>query len=107
MDRIGRKYQKCQNSKIQMRHFEQFSNNFQSLIWIFAPKCSLFCSGGSCADVEMSKSSKILDQSETASFTNFTRNNPNENYTIIFAHFESEVGNPSPYDHNAQVQIQG
>ena len=70
-------------------------------------KCSLFCSGGSCADVEMSKSSKILDQSETASFTNFTRNNPNENYTIIFAHFESEVGNPSPYDHNAQVQIQG
>merc|ERR1712062_565291 len=69
--------------------------------------CQSTTSGGSCADVEMSKSSKILDQSETASFTNFTRNNPNENYTIIFAHFESEVGNPSPYDHNAQVQIQG
>ena len=74
-----------------------------SNIWIFPPK---ICSGGSCADVEMAKSSKMLDQSETASFTNFT-GTKNENYTIIFAHFESAVGNPSPYDHNAQVQIQG
>ena len=54
----------------------------------------------------MAKSSKMLDQSESASFTNFT-GTKNENYTIIFAHFESAVGNPSPYDHNAQVQIQG
>ena len=67
-----------------------------------------FSEGDTCGDVDMVKSTrKTYDQTETASFTNFNETNPNENYTIIFAHFESSVSQPNPSDNNAQVHLKG